>query len=143
MQRRAGHNATLTTQQSNQEEEEEDTVLTLELRPRRRIRWDNNVVDNERMNRKKSKSTCCVSFRVSSIHTTYNNTNQNAEYFTKRSHLVRVHPKRIVLPMNQLRVMMNGSIGIVAVVVVLVVVEVVTIRLVIIKMASAILVNKM
>ena len=57
MQRRAGHNATLTTQQSNQEEEE-DTVLTLELRPRRRIRWDNNVVDNERMNRKKSKSTC-------------------------------------------------------------------------------------
>lgn len=142
MQRRAGHNATLTTQQSNQEEEEH-TVLTLELRPRRRIRWDNNVVDNERMNRKKSKSTCCVSFRVSSIHTTYNNTNQNAEYFTRRSHLVRVHQKRIVLQMNQLRVMMNGSIGIVAVVVVLVVVEVVTIRLVIIKMASAILVNKM
>ena len=44
--------------------------------------------------------------------------------------------------MNQLRVMMNGSIGIVAVVVVLVV-EVVTIKLVTIKMASAILVNKM
>ena len=142
MQRRVGHNATLTTQQNSQEEE--DTVLTLELRPRRRIRWDNNVVDNERMNRKKSKSKYAVSLCASSIHTFHtftNNTNQNAEYFIKRSHSVRVHLKRIVLQMNQLRVMTNGSIGIVAVVLVLAV-EVVTIKLVTIKITSVILINK-
>jgi len=36
-----------------------ETVLTLELRPRRRVVWAEDVVDNEKMNKKKSKR-CCI-----------------------------------------------------------------------------------
>ena len=34
--------------------------LTLKLRPRRRVRWEDGTVDNEELGRKKSK--CCCQF---------------------------------------------------------------------------------
>ena len=56
MMRRSAPTTIIQTEEKR-EEEEDGTVLTLELIPRRHVIWDENVVDNENMNRKKSKST--------------------------------------------------------------------------------------
>ena len=142
--RSALQNATLTTQQRNQEEE--DTVLTLELRPRRRIQWDSNVVDNEHKNRKKSKSTCATqffrcelffSFFINDTHT--HTTYQSVEYFIRRSHLVRVHlKKRIFLQMNRWTVMMKRSI----IVVIIMTISIKRIKVVVISIiVTAVIIN--
>jgi protein phosphatase 1 regulatory subunit 11 len=57
----AAASATITITEEEEEQQGSHTpeILTLTLRPRPAVRWDENVIDNEGMSRKSSKR-CCI-----------------------------------------------------------------------------------
>jgi len=143
--RRADPRNATTTVTHDESKLDDDTVLMLELRPRRRVQWGDNVVDNEHMNRKKSKSTFFFSL-PSYVERSFSHaiflTQQNAEFFIKKRNLVSLHQKVIVLvQVNRLIVMTMMIIVGVIVMIMTIITTVVTIPIITIVVTIPIIIN--